>query len=98
MKDCMSYIGHKKDQLCEILLVLGRGGVRVSSLCSLLGGLFPVGSYMPKCKNLSQMIKPTDYEKKSWNMDFFEENYVFESVLQEFFLNNSYIDQSGNIA
>ena len=65
MKDYMSYIGHKKDQLCEILLVLGRGGVRVSSLCSLLGGLFPVGSYMPKCKNLSQMIKPTDYEKKS---------------------------------
>ena len=59
------YIGHKNDQLCEINLVLGRGGVRVSSFYSLIGGLFPVGSYMPKCKNLSQMIKPTDYEKKS---------------------------------
>ena len=65
MKDCMSYIGHKKDHLCEILLVLGRGGVRVSSMCSLLACLFPVGSYMPKCKNLSQMFKLTDYEKKS---------------------------------
>ena len=98
MEDYMSYIGHKKDQLCEILLVLGRGGVRVSSLCSLLGGLFPVGSYMPKCKNLSQMIKPTDYEKKSWNMDFFYENDVFENFNKKFFLKYSYIAQSGNIA
>ena len=50
------YIGHKNDQLCEIILVLGRGGVRVSSLYSLIGCLFPVGSYMLKCKNLLQMI------------------------------------------
>ena len=64
MKDCMSYIGHKKYNFCEILLVLGRGGVRVSSMFSLLAGLFPVGSFMPKCKNHYQMFFHIDYEKK----------------------------------
>ena len=53
---------------------------------------------MPKCKNLSQMFKLTDYEKKSWNMDFFDENDVFEIPDKKFFLKYSYIDQSGNIA
>ena len=56
MKDCMSYISHKNDQLCEIILVLGRGGVRVSPLYSLIDCLFPVGSYMLKCTDLFQMI------------------------------------------
>ena len=97
MKASNGYIGHKNDQLCEILLVLGRGGVRVSSLYSLLGCLFPVGSYMLKCKNLSQMIKVEIWLKKCWMLVFPEDVDVFDTVLEEFFLNNSYIPQSGNI-
>ena len=87
MKDYMSYIGHKKDHLCEILLVLGRGGVRVSSLCSLLGCLFPVGSFMPKCKILCQMFKPTDYEKKVEIWIFLMKMMYLRSPIKSFFLN-----------
>ena len=97
MKPSNGYIGHENDQLCEIILVLGRGGVKVSSLYSLLGCLFPVGSYMLKCKNLLQMIMVEFWLIKGWKMVVREENDVFEPVFKEFFLNNSFIPQSGNI-
>ena len=97
MKASNGYIGHKNDQLCEIILVLGRGGVRVSPLYSLIGCLFPVGSYMLKCTDLFQMITVEFRSRTCWRLIFLEDVDIFQPVLELFFLNNSYIPESGNI-